>query len=42
MFIIRLKNATKKLQQGSKVNYVKTFFIECVSIQTQQTSTDKI
>ena len=35
MFIICLENTTKKKQHGSKVNYVKIFFVEQVSSQTQ-------
>ena len=33
-----LKNATKKIQHRSKVNYVKILFVERVSSQTQQSS----
>ena len=33
-----LKNTTKKIQHRSKVNYVKTLFVERVSSQTQRIS----
>lgn len=36
MHITRLENAAKKVQDGDKANYVKIFFIEHVSSQTQQ------
>ena len=38
MFIVYFENATKKIQHGSKVNYVKIFFVEHVSSQTQGSS----
>lgn len=34
--ITRLENTAKKIQDGEKVNYVKIFFIEHVSSQTEQ------
>ena len=38
IFIILLENKTNKIQHRSKVNYIKIFFVERVSSQTQQSS----